>query len=196
MAVRDYIAHVAKGVPYRVGNSLPGIRAWIRRGFRRGDNDVLLTKPDPHCPYTGGHVNGVCRGHGVITHWRRAMLRDAFRDPLGKLRIRTPINRMTLDEVLRLRSPDGYRIVRVERVLRMRAVRRGRYVPVLEPKDDDRFEELWFWEHIADVAQDAGSDYQVRALEDLGGPGAGTRRVQAARRGARRAGLEIKAWTI
>lgn len=190
------IAHVAKGVPYRVGNSISGIRRWISQGYRRGDNDILLTRADPNCPYTGGHVNGKCRGHGVVTHWRRPMLRDAFRDPHGKLRIRKPVDRMTLDQVLRLRSPDGYRIVRVEKVLRMRPVRRGRYIPVFEPKADPRFEQTWFWEHLADVAQDAGSTYQVRAIKHLGGDGAGWRRVRAARRGARRAGIEIQAWTI
>lgn len=191
------IAHVAKGVGYRVGNSIRGIRNWIRQGYKRGDNDLLLTKADAECPYAGGHVNGKCLGHGVVTHWRRPMLHDNFDDPDEEMRERKPVDRMTLDEALRLRSPDGYKIVRVERVLRMRAVRRGRYIPVFEPKADPRFEETWFWEHLADVAQDLGVVYQVRALKHLGGHDAGWRRVRAARRGARRAGLtDLDAWTI
>ena len=193
------IAHVARGVGYRVGNSFRGVRRWIRRGYRRWDNDVLITKPDPECPYTGHPEHGPddqCFGHMVVTHWRRPLLRDMFRDPLRKLRLRTPVDRMTLDEVLRLRSPDGYRIRTPEQILRLRPVRRGRGHPVWEPKADPRFERARPWVYLAGLHEEYGVPLEVRALKHLGGRNAGVRRVEAAKRGAGRAGVKIRAWTI
>lgn len=192
------IAHVARGVGYRVGNSYRGIRRWIRRGYRRGDHDLLMTKADPECPYVGHpeHVDGVCRGHLVNTHWRRPMLHDNFEDPDGQMRERKPVDRMTLDEILRLRAPDGYRIRAAEEILRYRPVRRGRYVPVWEAKADPRLERSWPWVYLAGLHEQYGVPMRVRALRHLGGHDAGLRRVRAARRGAARAGVRIKAWTI
>lgn len=193
------IAHVAKGVAYRVGNSGRGIRRWIRRGYKRWDNDLLMTRADPNCPFVGHDEHGPndeCYGHMVVTHWRRLMLRDMFRDPLGRLRLRKPVDRMTLPQVLRLLSPDGYRIRTPEQILNLRPVRRGRGHPVWEPKADVRFERSRPWIYLAGLHDQYGVPLEVRALRHLGGRDAGLRRVRAARRGARRAGVDISAWTI
>ena len=193
------IAHTAKGVGYRVGNSFRGIRRWLRRGYRRGDHDLQITKADPNCPYLRHpeHVGGICRGHLVNTHWARPLLRDKFRDPTRQVRLRQPVNRMTLDEVLRLHSEDGYKIRTPEQILRFRPVRRGRYVPVWEPKGDPRFKRLWPWIYLAGLHDEYGIPLQVRSLRDHPNPGDGVDRIAAARRGAKRAGnVPIKAWLI
>lgn len=124
------------------------------------------------------------------------MVRDAFRDPLRKLRTNTPTDQMTLDEARRLRSPDGYAIRTPQDILNLRPIRRGRYIPVWEPKDDVRFEQTWPWEYLAGIHEAAGVPLEVRSLRDEPTQGAGTRRIQAARRGAHLVGADITAWEI
>lgn len=169
-------------------NSLRGIRAarrWLRRlrvAFGWIDLDELITKADPDCPLAGDdeHVDGVCRGHQVGTHWDRPMERDGFHDPKGLIDPHTRVRDMTLAEVQRLRTADGYRIRRIHILIRACAIAKvGAY---LEPKDDPRFEQDWTWQYIARVRRRTGARIRVRSIKNFGGFKAGYRRVLAARR--------------
>lgn len=120
-SIRARIGHVARGQGYHVGNSIRGIRAYSRRGYRYADFDVLLTK----------------EGIAVCTHWQRPLM-HGFHDPQGKLNRRTKVADMTLAQVLRLRTEDGnYRINTVRR-MRLECRRRG-VIPCWELKPDNRW---------------------------------------------------------
>lgn len=150
--------------PYHRGNSLRGIRRAARAGWDAIDLDLQMTR------------DGVV----VNTHWARPMLRDGFRDPLEKISPKRPVSRMTWEQVSRLvagRRPRRYKIQRLERVLRACA-RRG-IVAYLEPKADERFEDPAIWRYVAAVADDVGCELRGRSIRNLGGFGAGTRRVRA-----------------
>lgn len=157
------IFHVAKGMKYHVGNSLRGIRKAIRRRFWAIDLDILITK------------DGVIVG----CHWSRPMLRDGFYDPLGKIPPGTPIHQLTWAQVATLRTKDGYRIQRIERLLQECG---PKIIAYLEPKSDARFELDWPWLEIKQAAHYYDCRIKVRSIRNLGGKGAGTRRVAAARR--------------
>ena len=159
----------ARDYPKHVENSDRGDRMAKRRGKRGTDLDILITVADPHCPYRGHpeHVDGVCHGHVVNTHWPRLMLRDGFRDPKGLISRTTPVKRMTLPEILRLvagRWPRRYHVRTLERALR-HCAKLGR-VAVLEPKGDPRFDQLRVWEYIAKTAEAAGCEVSARALPE------------------------------
>ncbi|MFZ2173493.1 MAG: hypothetical protein WAW17_05545, partial [Rhodococcus sp. (in: high G+C Gram-positive bacteria)] len=68
--------------------------------------------------------------------------------------------------------------------------------PVWEPKADVRFERARPWVYLAGLHDQYGVPLEVRALKDYPSDDAGLRRVEAARRGAARAGVRIRAWTI
>lgn len=129
------IAHVAKGVPYFLLNSVRGLRAADKARKPKADRDLLLTK------------DGVV----VVSHWARPLLphgprgHDVFVDPLGQLGRARTIASMTWAEVGRLRTKrGGYRINRLDRDL-AEAGDLGIGV-VLEPKTPDarwRDPELW-----------------------------------------------------
>lgn len=160
---------LARDYPKHVENSDRGDRMAKRRGKRGTDLDILVTAADPHCPYTRHpeHVDRVCHGHVVNTHWPRLMLRDGFRDPEHEIPRTTPVHRMTLPQILRLvagRWPRLYRVRTIERALR-HCARLG-IVAVLEPKGDPRFDQLWVWEYIAKTAEIVGCEVSARALPE------------------------------
>lgn len=147
-------------------NSLRGIRFASTHGYGWIDLDLQITS------------DGVI----VVTHWPRPQRRDAFRDPRRKISRDTPVSRLTWAQVRRLRTSDGYRIRRIETMLRACAKYGiGAYV---EPKGDRRFELDAPWRHMKAVAEDVGADLRARSLRDLGGRDAGWRRMQAAKRNA------------
>lgn len=127
-------------------NSLRGIRTAARRGYGWIDLDLQMTK------------DGVI----VVTHWDRPMRRDRFRDPLRRISAATPVSSLTWAQVRRLRTRDGYRIQRVETMLR--ACHRYGIGAYLEPKGDRRFDADAPWQHIAKVADDLGTHVRVYAL--------------------------------
>jgi hypothetical protein len=177
-----WIYHVRHPIKKHVENSIRGIRRAARRLFVWIDLDLLITKADPECPLVGDeeHVNGVCLGHIVGTHWDRPMLRDGFFDPEGLLSPRTTVRQMTLEEALRLKTKDGYRIKRVRVLLRECALRGiGAYV---EAKDDKRFELDWPWRYLKAAAKQRGCRLRARTIRNFPVRGAGRRRAQAARR--------------
>lgn len=171
-----------------VENSIRGIKRAARRHFRWIDLDILITKADPHCPLPADdseHQGGVCLGHVVACHWDRPLLRDGFIDPTGGLHKRARVRDMTLPQVLRLRTKDGYRIRRIRVLMRVCAAQSiGAYV---EPKDDPRFELDWPWKHMRNVARLRRVRLRARTIRDFPTIGAGIRRARAARRNGVRA---------
>lgn len=152
--------------PYHRGNSLRGIRRAARNGWPAIDLDLQMTR------------DGVV----VNTHWDRPMLRDGFRDPWRQIPKEKRVRNMTWNQVSRLvagRLPRRYKIHRVERVLKACA-RRG-IIAFVEPKGDPRFEDPAVWRYVAAVADDVGCDLRGRSIRNLGGFGAGVRRVKAMR---------------
>lgn len=127
-------------------NSVRGIRRAARAGYGWIDLDLQMTS------------DGVV----VVTHWARPMRRDAFRDPRRLIKPGTPVAHLTWEQVRRLRTTDGYRIKRIEAILR--ACARYGIGAYLEPKGDRRFHAARPWQHIAQVAEDCGAHVRVYAL--------------------------------
>lgn len=155
------IFHIRKGQKYHLENSIRGVRTAKRTGHDSIDIDLQMT------------ADGVI----VATHWGQPILKDGFTDPAGKLPKRARVRNRTWAEISRLRAPGGYRILRLDAILR-EAARLGIKV-VLEPKNDARFEQVAAWEHVAAMADDLGCHIAGYSIKNLGGPGAGTRRVNA-----------------
>ena len=177
-----FIFHLSYPFKKHVENSIRGVKLAARRRFKWIDADLLITKADPDCRHC---APGVCPGHIVWTHWDRPMVKDGFYDPLRLLDPRTRVREMTLDEVLRLRTKDGYRIHRVETLFRVCAAQNiGAYV---EPKDDPRFEQDWPWRRLKALSRLRRVRLRSYTLKDFPTLGAGVRRVQAARRNGVRA---------
>lgn len=166
------IYHVPHGTPYRVENSLRGVRRAARLGYDAIDLDLQITS------------DGVV----VCTHWGQPLLKDGFYDPLGRIKRTARVRDLTWRQVQRLRTRDGYRIRRLRRVLK--ECRRVGIEACVEPKADSRFKRDRVWTSIRADADHTKARVSVRSLRNLPIPGAGTRRVKA----ARRAGFE--AWTI
>ena len=184
-----FIFHLSFPFKKHVENSIRGVRLAARRHFVWTDADLLITKADPDCPFRAHaeHIDGVCHGHIVWTHWDRPMERDDFFDPLGLLDPHTRVRNMTLREVLRLRTKDGYRIHSVAVLFRVCAAQNvGAYV---EPKGDSRFEQDWPWAYLKGLSRTRGARLRARSLRNLGGLRAGVRRVRAARRNHVRANV-------
>lgn len=90
-------------LPYRRNNSLAGLRH-AASTTQAIDLDV----------WAAGEVL-------VSTHWLRPLLADRFRDPRGAVSLRARVTDLTWGEIKRLRSPEGYRIRRVSRMLQLAA---------------------------------------------------------------------------
>lgn len=115
--------HVPRGTPYHVGNSIAGgLNAAAAGGYDAVDLDWQLSKPDPKCPQCRP-LGRVCLGHPLNTHWRRALLRDGFRDPEHEIGRFARVDRLTLAENLRLVTRDGYRMHTAGRMFREAAAR-------------------------------------------------------------------------
>jgi len=131
-------------------NSIRGAVYADEHGFTKIDLDLQMTKDRVI----------------VVTHWRRPMRRDGFASIGRRLDPDTPIGQLTWAQVQMLRTHDGYRIRRVEKMLKVCA-RRG-LIALLEPKTK-RFAADWVWEHITSVAEDVGAHIEARALRSHGG---------------------------
>jgi hypothetical protein len=183
-----FIFHLSFPFKKHVENSIRGVKRAARRHFKWIDADLLITKADPKCPHVDHPEHGpgdVCRGHVVWTHWDRPMIRDGFFDPLKRLDPRMRVRDMTLDEVLRLRTKDDYRIHGVAVLFRVCAAQNiGAYV---EPKDDVRFEQDWPWVYLKGLARLRRVRFRSRTIRNFPTRGAGVRRARAARRNGVRA---------
>lgn len=175
-------------------NSNRGDREAKRRHKRGTDLDLTISEADPKCPLRGDPEHGpddVCRGHILNNHWLRALLRDRFRDPLGKIRRRARIDRLTWPQVSRLVAVTRGRRYRIRRIKRrLRHCARLGLVAVLEPKGDPRFELDWPWEYLFAVAEDVGCTIAIRALPE------NKAALEAARRVAARSGVHVETWGI
>lgn len=182
------IFHLSYPFKKHVENSIRGVKMAVRRHFTWIDCDLLITKADPECPHVGHPEHGPndeCFGHIVWTHWDRPMLKDGFYDPLGLIDPHTRVRDMTLNEVLRLRTKDNYRIHSVAVLFRVCAAHNiGAYV---EPKDDPRFEQDWPWVRLRGLSRQRGVRLRARTIRNFPTPGAGRRRARAARRNGVRA---------
>lgn len=150
-------------------NSIQGIALAKRLGFSGIDLDLLIT------------ADNVI----VVCHWQYPQKLDNMFDPNHRIAVRQAVKDLTWAQLMTLRSKDhnhSYRIIRVERAL-AECARRG-LKPVLEPKADHRFEQDWPWKLIVSQAEQLGmlNRVYVYSLRNLNTPGAGVRRVAAARR--------------
>lgn len=94
--------------PSWLADSFRGIKAALRRGFRWSDTNYLTTRD----------------GHLVNCHWQRPLM-HGWHDPEGALKRSTPVYKMSLEDVRRLRSRTGdYRIHTAEDMV-SRAGREG-----------------------------------------------------------------------
>lgn len=182
-----HIYHLdARDAPKHKENSLRAVRLVHESPkWNALDIDTLITKADPKCPICPPRK---CKGHLMACHWDRPMERDGFHDPHHELRHDTRLRDMTVREARRLVAPGGYHIPFLSTMISHCA--RLDVIPVVEPKDDPRFELDWPWQllHRLDVHTHAG--LRVRTLRDFPKPGAGIRRRDAARRN------DIPAWLI
>lgn len=145
------IYHTPPGVPYHVGNSVPGVFLAKRLGFRGIDLD------------TNASEDNIAWG----CHWGKPMLRDGFRDPLGKLPRDTDIHRMVAEEVERLETADGHRIRRMSRLIKV-ARRIGLTVEV-EAKPSPPLYHAASWKNLAGELDGHTRDgLLVKVLMDLG----------------------------
>lgn len=85
---------------------------------------------------------------------------DQFRDRRGRI-VHTPIERMTWRQVRQLKTRDGFRIRRIEQLLRVCA--RLGLVAVIEPKTREAGAPA-VWAHIVAVAEDVGCHVVAYAL--------------------------------
>jgi len=165
------IFHKKHSVLYHTENSLRGIRAAAKMMRRvRGrlvhrwneiDLDLTMTK------------DGVI----VNSHWGRPLLKDGFIDPEGKIGKQARTHDLTWEEIHRLHTKDGYRIRKLETALRECA--RVGIGARLEPKVDVRFEDVETWLPVKAQADRLGVKVKGYSIRNLGGKGAGVRRVEA-----------------
>lgn len=175
------IFHKKHGVPYHVENSLRGIRAaakarrrlrkivrgrvvrrWVKR-WNEIDLDVTMTS------------DGVI----VNSHWGRPLAKDGFIDPLGLIPRNARTHDLTWAQVRRLHTRDGYKIRKLTTQLSECA--RVNIGARVEPKVDVRFEDVETWKPIKAHADAVGCRIKGYSIRNLGGHGAGVRRVDAMR---------------
>jgi len=183
------IYHVEHPTPKHVENSHRGImHAAHDPHLNAIDLDGLITKADPRCPLC---PPGTCRGHLVGCHWRTPMIHDGFHDPAGLMPRHKQIDDMTVTEALRLEAHTNGHVYHMS-LLPDLVAHCGRVgvIAVVEPKPDPRWLLDWPWQQLEAAAHANGTDLRARALRNLPHPGAGVRRVQAARRNG------VPAWVI
>lgn len=149
--------------PYHRNNSVRGLKV-AARTTRAIDLDVQVT------------ADGVL----VCTHWGRPLLLDGYRDPAGKIRLTRHINTLTLAEVSRLRTRDGYRIWTLRSMLR-RSAKLGLRVEI-EAKESRALERRKTWKPVARQVQRLKLNAVVKTISDLGGRRRAGRRMRAAHR--------------
>lgn len=143
-----WIFHPRRGEKYHRVNSLRGIRRAKKAGATEVDIDLCITADK----------------RIVGNHWRRPRLKDGFRDPLGRIRLRACIDQLTFRRAHRLVAGLGYRIQSIE-VLLKECARVG-IIARVEPKGDPRFTQDWPWQHIKAVAEDVGCEVRMYVLRN------------------------------
>lgn len=136
---RGAIGHPAKGEPYHRVNSIRGLRRLKRRGYKRADRDLSITRDGVIC----------------VNHWPRLMEKDGFRDPLRRINKGTPFHKLLWSQVRRLRTLGLYRVNTLRRDLEECA--RLDIEAVLEPKGDWRFRQADTWTRIRHMIEETGA---------------------------------------
>lgn len=175
------IFHKKHGVPYHTENSLRGIRkaAKARKAVRRVVRGRVVHRLLPRWNEIDIDVTMTKDGVVVGNHWGRPLLKDGFIDPEHKISKQARVHELTWDQVKRLHTKDGYRIRRLT-VLLDACARNGIGARV-EPKVDKRFEDPETWKPIKQHADEVGCRLKGYSIRNLGGHGAGVRRVEAMR---------------
>lgn len=125
--------HVAKGVPYFVGNSPQAVRRAAAAGKDYIDLDAKITK------------DGVI----VNTHWGQPLL-HGFRDPLKKIKRTAKVRDLTWSEVSRLVATHKGETYKIKRMVEQIATARSLKIGVeMETKLDSRFERASTYDEIA-----------------------------------------------
>lgn len=159
------IFHKRHDQPYRYENSIRGVIAAARAGGGRRWDEIDLD------------VNMSKDGVIVNTHWTRPLLHDAFIDPQHHIDRHATVASLTWAELHRLHSPEGYRINTLETMLTICA--EHHIGARIEPKADHRFEDARVWATVKADADAKRCRVRGYSIRNLGGPGAGVRRVRA-----------------
>lgn len=154
------VAHKPDRDRYRAWNSRMGIRKAAAAGARALDVDMQVSADEVF----------------LATHWERPLLRDGFRDPLGRVTRFARVDHMPAYVVQRLRSEEGYRIRPVAELL-VTAQRHG-VTLCLEAKQDDRLNDPLMWWPLRAAWANSGADLVVMS-QPFGG--AGVRALAAAK---------------
>lgn len=125
------IAHKPDRDRYRAWNSRIGIRKAAAAGASALDVDMQVSRD----------------GVFLATHWERPLLRDGFRDPLGKIGRFTRVDHLWASDVERLRSEEGYRIRPVHQLFP--TAKRHGVTLCLEAKEDHRLVHPEAWAQLA-----------------------------------------------
>jgi hypothetical protein len=144
------IYHVEAPTPKHVENSLRGVEYAFKHHFKKIDIDLSIS------------YNGTVYGN----HWPLPCVHDGFRDPLRKIPHSKQFRFLTDEQIDRLVAGVAvrYHIIRLESLLKRCAERR--VIALLEPKGDNRFNNVAIWREIRKMADKYGTVVQVRALPD------------------------------
>lgn len=136
--------------PTWLSDSFRGIATAVREHFQWQDTNYLLTRDR----------------HFVNAHWPRLLL-HGWHDPQGLLKRTTPVSRMTLDEVKRLRSNRGnYRIHTIEEMI-LRSAKAGESMEIeIKPPAQPTYRQA---RAVMDVAKANGVKVVVKTLTSPGG---------------------------
>lgn len=175
------IFHKRHRAPYHTENSLRGIRTAARatkRVARRIGNRIVRQRVK-RWNEIDLDVNMTSDGVIVNTHWGMPLLKDGFIDPKGEIPKHAHVRDLTWAQISRLHTKDGYHIRTLERAItECAAFGIGARV---EPKVDVRFEDVAVWLPIKAHADKVGCRIKGYSIRNLGGKGAGVRRVEAMR---------------
>lgn len=154
----------------------------LKRPWKRLENSIRGAVRAHESGFEGVDFDTRCTADGVVvaSHDSDPGRWDEFRDRRGRI-VRTPIEDMPWRKVRRLRTRDGFRIRRIETLLRI-CGRLG-LVAVIEPKTRAAGT-LQVWDHIVKAAEAVGCHLAAYALRSHHG--------EETMRNAHRAGVE---WT-
>lgn len=161
-----------EGHPYRLQNSVRGLRRAVELGYEWIDID------SNYCRAGEGPVPLV----PLATHWQR-IRGDHFRDPAGRVPDDARWSDLTLAEARRLRTddPEPYRVLTMVEIVRA-AARTGLRGIEWEVKGGAGFEEPAPYREVLAAAEEAGVEIIVKTLRNVGGEAAALRRLAAAKR--------------
>lgn len=157
------IWHKPHDWPYYAENSKTGIAHAAKVGATGIDLDCHVTR------------DGVI----VATHWPRPLL-HGFHDPLGKIAHHAHVGTLTVAEVQRLRTREGYRIWTAVELLECSKTQG--ITPCFEVKEDARFQRWHTFNQLREASTRLAWPLVVMTMPHLGGRNRGYKRLAAAHR--------------